>query len=91
MSVDLDVVISGGGLQGLLALDALTEQGHACALVNDGPLGRGQTLHSHGFLFTGFGQLGDELPRASTDIVQPYLREHGIQPTGEWVLMPPPN
>ena len=91
MSIDLDVVIIGGGVQGLLVLNALTEQGYTCVLVNDGPLGGGQTLHSHGFLFTGFGQLGDELPRASTEVVQPYLRRHGIQPTGEWALMPPPD
>lgn len=91
MSTHLDAVIIGGGVQGLLALNALTEQGYACALVNDGPLGGGQTLHSHGFLFTGFGQLGDQLPRASAGIVQPFLRRHGVQPTGEWALMPPPG
>jgi glycerol-3-phosphate dehydrogenase len=39
MSRDLDIVIIGGGMQGLLALDTLIERGYACALVNDGPLG----------------------------------------------------
>jgi len=44
VSTDLDVVITGGGVQGLAVLDALTERGYACALVHDGPLGAGQVL-----------------------------------------------
>ena len=88
---ELDVVIIGGGIQGLLALDTLMASGYACALVTDGDLGGGQTLHSHGFLNTGFGMLGDRLVRASTELVQPYLREHGATPTGEWLVVPPPG
>jgi hypothetical protein len=91
MSRELDVVIIGGGIQGLVALDALVDRGYACALVTDGDLGSGQSLHSHGFLFTGFGMFGDHLQRASADIVQPYLRARGIEPTGEWFLIPPPG
>jgi hypothetical protein len=91
MSRELDVVIIGGGIQGLVALDALVDRGYACALVTDGDLGSGQSLHSHGFLFTGFGMFGDHLQRASADIVQPYLRARGVEPTGEWFLIPPPG
>jgi len=91
MSPDLDVVIVGGGIQGLLALDTLRARGYACALVSDGDLGSGQTLHSHGFFNTGFGLLGDQLQRASHELVQPYLRAHGLEPTGQWMLIPPPG
>lgn len=89
--VELDVVIIGGGIQGLLALDALVERGFACALVSDGDLGSGQTLHSHGVLNAGFGFLGPDLPRALADVVEPDLRERGLDLGSEWVLIPPPN
>jgi hypothetical protein len=87
----LDVVVIGGGIQGLVALNALVEKGYSCALISDGDLGSGQTLHSHGYLNTGFGMFGPELPRASIDIVQPYLEERGLVLSHDWVLIPPPN
>lgn len=87
----LDVVVIGGGVQGLVALNALVEKGYSCALVSDGDLGSGQTLHSHGYLNTGFGMFSPELPRASVDVVQPYLEERGVEMSHDWVLIPPPN
>src|SRR5712692_9945389 len=87
----LDVVIIGGGIQGLVALNALVEKGYSCALVSDGDLGSGQTLHSHGYLNTGFGMFGPELPRASIDVVQPYLEERGLELSHDWVIIPPSN
>ena len=33
---ELDVVIIGGGVQGLVALNALVDAGYSCALVSDG-------------------------------------------------------
>ena len=87
----LDVVIIGGGVQGLVALNALVEKGYSCALVSNGDLGSGQTLHSHGYLNTGFGMFGPELPRVSIDVVQPYLEERGLELSHDWVLIPPPN
>ncbi|MDP9325828.1 MAG: FAD-dependent oxidoreductase [Candidatus Dormibacteraeota bacterium] len=87
----LDVVIIGGGVQGLLALDALVEKGYACALVSDGDLGSGQTLHSHGFLNSGFGLGGPELQRASIDVVQPDLMARGLELGQDWVFIPPPG
>lgn len=71
------MVVIGGGIQGLLALGALVAKGYACALVTEGELGSGQTIHSHGVLNTGFGMLGPELPTALVDLVQPYLEEPG--------------
>lgn len=87
----LDVVVIGGGVQGLVALNSLAEKGYSCALVSDGDLGAGQTLHSHGYLNTGFGMHGPELPRASAEVVQPYLEARGLELNSEWVLIPPPN
>ncbi|HEY7984673.1 MAG TPA: FAD-dependent oxidoreductase [Ktedonobacterales bacterium] len=85
----VDVVVIGGGVQGLVILDTLITAGYSCALVTEGDLGAGQTLHSHGFLNTGFGLGGTELPEASARIVQPFLREHGVSVTGNWVILPP--
>src|SRR5712664_610075 len=90
-STQLDVVIVGGGIQGLVALNALVAEGYSCALVSDGDLGSGQTIHSHGYLNTGFGMFGPELPRASADIVQPYLEQRGLELSHDWVLIPPPT
>lgn len=91
MDADLDVVIIGGGLQGLLALDALRGGGYSAVLATEGDLGEGQTIHSHGFLNTGFGMLGDHLPRTSAELIQPYLRANGVDPCGEWRVIPPPG
>src|SRR5712692_4169638 len=63
----------------------------SCALVSDGDLGSGQTLHSRGYLNTGFGMFGPELPRASVDVVQPYLEKRGLELSHDWVLIPPAN
>lgn len=87
----LDVVVIGGGVQGLLALDALVQMGYACALVSDGDLGSGQTLHSHGFLNSGFGFGGPELQRASADVVQPDLVARDVDLGKDWVFIPPPG
>jgi glycine/D-amino acid oxidase-like deaminating enzyme len=87
----VDVAIVGGGIQGLLALNALVESGYSCALISDGDLGSGQTLHSHGYLNTGFGMFGPELPRAAVEVVQPYLKDRGVELTNGWVMIPPPG
>lgn len=86
-----DVVIVGGGVQGLLILDRLIEAGYSCALVTEGDVGEGQTLHSHGFLNTGFGMGGDELSRAADEIVHPSLRNRGVELSNNWFIVPPPN
>jgi hypothetical protein len=87
----VDVVVIGGGVQGLVILDALVETGYACALVTEGDVGGGQTLHSHGFLNTGFGMSGPELPRAAAAIVHPYLHDHGVELRDNWVVLPSPG
>jgi glycine/D-amino acid oxidase-like deaminating enzyme len=85
----VDVVVIGGGVQGLVMLDALVDAGYSCALVTEGDLGAGQTLHSHGFLNTGFGLGGKELPQAATQLVHPALRARGVALAGNWSIVPP--
>ena len=34
---------------------------------------------------------GPELPRASVDLVQPYLEKRGLVLSHDWVMIPPPN
>ena len=90
LAVDVvDVVVIGGGVQGLVILDTLIQAGYSCALVTEGDLGEGQTLHSHGFLNTGFGMSGRELPEAAAQIVHPFLRARGVTLTGDWAVLPP--
>ena len=88
---EVDVVVVGGGLQGLVILDSLIGAGYSCALVTEGDLGAGQTLHSHGFLNTGFGLSGPELPIAAAEIVHPCLRERGVELSDNWIVVPPPG
>src|SRR5215472_9057209 len=87
----VDVVVIGGGVQGLVILDTLIAAGYSCALVTEGDLGAGQTLHSHGFLNTGFGLSGNELPAAAAKLVHPFLRARGVTLTGNWAMLPPPG
>lgn len=87
----VDVVIIGGGVQGLLVLHTLIDAGYSCALVTEGDVGGGQTLHSHGFLNTGFGMAGPELPASAVEIVQPFLRNHAVELSSNWTVLPPPG
>jgi hypothetical protein len=85
----VDVMVIGGGVQGLVILDTLIAARYSCALVTDGDLGAGQTLHSHGFLNTGFGLRGSQLSQAAEQLVHPSLRARGVGLTGNWAVLPP--
>jgi glycine/D-amino acid oxidase-like deaminating enzyme len=87
--IRIDVLIVGGGLQGLLLLDEFAMSGRSCVLVTHSELGQGQTLHSHGLLNTGFGFAGPGLRTTRDQIVVPFLQARGIQPYGEWFLLTP--
>jgi glycine/D-amino acid oxidase-like deaminating enzyme len=87
--IRVDVLIVGGGLQGLVLLDELAAHGRSCVLVTDSDLGHGQTLHSHGLLNTGFGFAGPELRETRDRLVLPFLRARGIEPYGQWFLLTP--
>ncbi len=54
MSYDLDVLIVGGGIQGLWLLKELSDLKYSSLLVTDKALGVGQTLHSQVFIHRGY-------------------------------------
>ncbi len=85
------MAIIGGGVQGLVILDALIGAGYSCALVTEGDVGAGQTLHSHGLLNTGFGMSDPALPRAAVEIVYPFFRDRGIELSDAWIVLPMPE
>ena len=49
----VDVLVVGGGIQGLLVLRRLLAAGYAAVLVDRGPLGGQQTCHSHVYIHQG--------------------------------------
>jgi glycerol-3-phosphate dehydrogenase len=48
MSQEVDVLIIGGGLTGLLILKELKAKYRSVALVTESEIGHGQSLHMHG-------------------------------------------
>lgn len=77
-SVAVDVVVVGGGIQGLVLVRELSAQGYACVLVTRGPLGGAQTLHSHGALISGRGLVTGALTETVDSLTVPYLRRCGV-------------
>ncbi|HVM15569.1 MAG TPA: FAD-dependent oxidoreductase [Egibacteraceae bacterium] len=75
---DFDVVVVGGGIQGLVLLRELSGEGYGCILVTKGPLGAGQTLHSHGALISGMGLVTGALSDTVEQTTVPYLRRLGV-------------
>ena len=53
MSVPVDAVVIGGGVQGLWVLNDLVRRNFRACLITNGPLGAGQTLQSHVYLHRG--------------------------------------
>lgn len=91
--LSVDILIIGGGVQGLVLLRHLTQHGYACVLVTNGDLGSGQTLHSHGFFNSGYPFLRHELRDALKQTVLPAVRERRLQLYGEndgYIVAPPP-
>jgi glycine/D-amino acid oxidase-like deaminating enzyme len=87
-----DVLIIGGGIQGLVLLNELTRQGYATVLVTKSDLGTGQTLHSHGLLNSGTGLLTGQLREPLSQALS-FARERGLQLYGDdrwYALLPPP-
>lgn len=91
--ISLDVVIVGGGIQGLVLLRDLSDAGYACVLVTNADLGSGQTLHSHGLLNSGTGLLTGVLQEELHLVTLPYLSRLGVPVYGEdhsFLLAPTP-
>ncbi|MEZ5367229.1 MAG: FAD-dependent oxidoreductase [Bryobacterales bacterium] len=53
MSLQIDTLVIGGGVQGLWILNDLIRRNYRACLITSGPLGSGQTLQSHVFLHRG--------------------------------------
>lgn len=90
--VQVDALIVGGGVQGVALLNELTDRGFSTALVTNGDLGEGQTLHSHGLLSSGYFFPNKELRGSVENDWLPLARKHGLPTYGEdamYVLTPP--
>ncbi|HEY8657007.1 MAG TPA: FAD-dependent oxidoreductase [Candidatus Limnocylindria bacterium] len=90
--LEIDTLVIGGGIQGLVALRELTRVGYGCALVTNSDLGAGQTLHSHGLLNSGVGLLTGQLRQTLEGAALPFAREHGVPLYGDdqWFMLAPP-
>jgi glycine/D-amino acid oxidase-like deaminating enzyme len=89
----VDVVVVGGGIQGLVVLRELVAAGYASVLITDADLGAGQTLHSHGLVNSGTGLVTGGLRREIHEVTVPYLRRLGLALTGadgSFLMAPPP-
>jgi thioredoxin reductase len=67
--IEVDILIVGGGIQGLTLLKYFLESGwNSVFLVARDTLGTGETLHSHGYIHQGYA-----LPTEEDKLVQPLV------------------
>ncbi|MFB6139346.1 MAG: hypothetical protein ABEJ26_02800 [Halosimplex sp.] len=86
-TADVDVLVVGGGVQGLLALDELTDRGYAAALVSNSPLGAGQTFDWPGALAKGYLDPEPERRRAVDERWLPFTEDERVPVEGgEWYV-----
>jgi hypothetical protein len=85
----LDVLLIGGGIQGLVLLETLTGRGYATGLVTNTPLGHGQSLHAHGLLESGYTKPQPELRASVVKDWLPYLKGHRVDVYGNWYVLTP--
>lgn len=78
----VDVLIVGGGLQGLVLLRDVLAARYSCVLITKGPVASGQTPHSHGLLNSGAGLLTGSLEEELHTATLPYLRLLGVRTYG---------
>jgi glycerol-3-phosphate dehydrogenase len=81
VSIDLDVLIIGGGAQGLWMLNHLNERNYRTILLERRELGGGQTCHSHGLIHR--GHYYDDVDmmivlNASAQFWEAFISRHGI-------------
>jgi glycine/D-amino acid oxidase-like deaminating enzyme len=84
-TIELDLLVVGGGIQGLTLLHHYTaEQRGSAVLVSRDELGKGETLHSHGYLHRGYF-LPPDKALLIDDFVESFdwwdcwMRRHGIE------------
>jgi FAD dependent oxidoreductase len=100
MAVDTDVVIVGGGVQGILVLRMLRALGYDVLLLEGEKLGGVQTLHSEAYLFSGHlfaflagsgttqGALVDRgLFREAVDAWRSILSDLALAPAGPTIFV----
>jgi hypothetical protein len=85
----LDVLLIGGGIQGLVLLETLTDRGYATGLVTNNSLGHGQSLHAHGLLESGYTKPKPELRASVVNDWLPYLKNHRVDVYGDWYVLTP--
>lgn len=83
MAIPVDILVIGGGLQGLVLLKELVHNGYSALLVTNAPLGSGQTLHSHGLLNSGYWIVRKEMRETLLKNVLPDVERLGLQTYGE--------
>lgn len=82
-STEIDVLVVGGGIQGLTLLDELTGRDYATVLVTNDDLGGGQTLHSHGVLNSGYAAPNPAIRESVLDDWLPFAAERGLDTYGD--------
>lgn len=65
-----DVVVIGGGISGLWLRAVLTRSGYGVTLIDRGPLGDGQTMHSQGILHRGVKYAFSESAREASGLLK---------------------
>src|SRR3954451_4992871 len=80
--VDVDVLIVGGGAQGLWLLNDLTKRQYKAIVLERDELGAGQTCHSHGLIHR--GHYYDDVDmmivlNAAAQFWQAFIGEKGIE------------
>jgi glycine/D-amino acid oxidase-like deaminating enzyme len=90
LDVSLDILIIGGGVQGLTLLQELVKEDFASVLlVTRDKIGQGETLHSHGGLLRGhsfvpmneFGNKFVKTMKPGIDYFSKFLEDHKIAST----------
>jgi glycine/D-amino acid oxidase-like deaminating enzyme len=79
--IDVDVLIVGGGAQGLWLLNDLSKHHYRTVLLERGELGGGQTCHSHGLIHR--GHYYDDVDmmiilNAAAQFWEAFVDEHGM-------------
>jgi glycine/D-amino acid oxidase-like deaminating enzyme len=80
--IDVDVLIVGGGAQGLWLLRDLTKHGYKAILLERHELGGGQTCHSHGLIHRGHYYDNVDMMivlNAAAQFWQAFIAEKGIE------------
>ncbi|WP_415380391.1 hypothetical protein [Halosimplex sp. TS25] len=86
-TADVDVLVVGGGIQGLLLLNELTDRGYAAALVSNAPLGAGQSFDWPGTLSKGYLDPDADQRRAVEERWLPFAEDERVPVAGgEWYV-----